>query len=887
MGIVYKAEDTKLDRTVAIKVLPASALSSQDDRARFYREAKSAAALNHPHIAQIYQIEEAVPEGGSAEEPRPFIAMEFIDGSPLDALVKEKPLKLKQAVGLATQIAEALQAAHEAGIVHRDIKCANVMLTAKGKAKVLDFGLAKTTHSTMLTRMGSTLGTVAYMSPEQARGEDVDHRTDLWALGVVLYEMLTGRNPFGGDYEQAVVYSILNETPDPLTAMRTGVPMQLEWIVNKCLAKDAGDRYQNAGDLIVDLRNVDLSDSGITTSQVSMASTRSTSAVPAAQRSWAHAGIPLIGLLVGVLVTWFGIRSMAPEPDPAPLTHVEISLPTLDSFRFPTLSPDGRYMALLATSTSGVYGVFLREMATGSVTHITGSNEAGDRELAFSTDGSKLAFTRGTNEGVFVVDVPTGIPELVVDFGRLSFWTDETTFVFSDDKIGGGATYSYTLDEESLLEIPIDTTSLEESYGNILKSHIPGTNRAFGHQLVRLQGGNMNEGKPVDLFTVDMTTGELDVIIRNAINPEYLGDGLLMYQVGNDDGELVVRPIDPETGRETGPPTRVFPERTATSWGEYRPTPSGDLIFPSLNSTISLRPIVWVAHLEDESIRNVAVNYPDDVVPAFATLSPDGRHVAMAYSATSQSGGDVMMVDRTTNERIQLTFNTSAFMPVFHPTEPFIYYSSGDPSEGEVPQTFRIPLGEIGPGEMVIDGGAVVTFSDDGSKMAYSRFSAETGIATLVLRNGSTGEERILDDESAFPFRAMFSPNGRYVTYMKDPQSGTIGVTATDGSLPPMDIPGVAGGFPMFTPDGEAILFMQQGGIWRIPVRTSPSFAVVGAPESVIQAIQPVAFHLGSDGNELLVVANLVDFVDTGSTEWAHLIWLQNFTSQYLPEGQR
>ncbi|MDA0683388.1 MAG: serine/threonine-protein kinase [Bacteroidetes bacterium] len=215
MGIVYKARDTKLDREVAIKVLPSAALASADDRERFYREAKSAAALNHPNIAQVYQIDEAVPsDAPHGTQPSPFIAMEYIAGGTLQDRIKEAPLSLSDAVKIASQVAEALKAAHAKNIVHRDIKSANVMITEDGIAKVLDFGLAKTNQSTMLTRMGSTLGTVAYMSPEQARGQELDGRTDLYSLGTMLYELIAGRLPFAGEYEQAVVYSILNEPPN-------------------------------------------------------------------------------------------------------------------------------------------------------------------------------------------------------------------------------------------------------------------------------------------------------------------------------------------------------------------------------------------------------------------------------------------------------------------------------------------------------------------------------------------------------------------------------------------------------------------------------------------------------------------------------------------------
>ncbi|NQV72975.1 serine/threonine protein kinase, partial [bacterium] len=259
MGIVYRAKDTKLDRTVAIKVLPSAALASADDRERFYREAKSAAQLHHPNIASVFEIDEAVPsDAPHGTQPSPFIAMEYIAGGTLQDKIKEKPLSLSDAVKMASQVAEALKAAHAKNIVHRDIKSANVMITDEGVAKVLDFGLAKTNQSTMLTRMGSTLGTVAYMSPEQARGQEVDGRTDLYSLGTMLYEMVAGRLPFAGEYEQAVVYGILNEPPEPLTSLRTGVPMDLERIVNKLMAKDADYRLQTATDLLVDLKSVDL-----------------------------------------------------------------------------------------------------------------------------------------------------------------------------------------------------------------------------------------------------------------------------------------------------------------------------------------------------------------------------------------------------------------------------------------------------------------------------------------------------------------------------------------------------------------------------------------------------------------------------------------------------
>jgi len=248
MGVVYKAQDTKLDRTVALKFLPPALTADPDAKARFVHEAKSAAALSHPHISHVYEIDEA--------DGQMFIAIEYIEGRTLKDEIGSGPLKMARAMNIAIQVAQGLQEAHEKGIVHRDIKPANIMITPKGQAKIMDFGLAKAHGQTVLTKAETTLGTFAYMSPEQARGEDVDSRTDVWSLGAVLYEMVTGRRPFEGDYEQAVIYAILNQDPEPVTGLRTGVPLELERIIHKCLRKDAGQRYQGVADLVTDLRQV-------------------------------------------------------------------------------------------------------------------------------------------------------------------------------------------------------------------------------------------------------------------------------------------------------------------------------------------------------------------------------------------------------------------------------------------------------------------------------------------------------------------------------------------------------------------------------------------------------------------------------------------------------
>jgi len=246
MGVVYKAEDTKLDRLVALKFLPPHLMTSEEEKSRFVHEAKTAATLNHTNICTIHEIDE--------HDGQTFIAMEYIEGQSLKNKITERPLKLDEALEIAIQIAIGLHKAHDKQVVHRDIKPANILLSNDGVTKVVDFGLAKLSGQTKLTKDGSTLGTAAYMSPEQTRGEEVDSRTDIWSLGVVFYEMITGILPFKGDYEQAMQYSIVNEEPDSITGLRTGMPMELERIAGKALKKKTDERYQNIGDMLVDLK---------------------------------------------------------------------------------------------------------------------------------------------------------------------------------------------------------------------------------------------------------------------------------------------------------------------------------------------------------------------------------------------------------------------------------------------------------------------------------------------------------------------------------------------------------------------------------------------------------------------------------------------------------
>ncbi len=584
MGIVYKARDTKLDRDVAIKVLPSAALASQEDRARFYREAKAAAALNHPNIAAIHQIDEAVPsDAPHGTQPSPFIAMEYIDGQPLEEHIKRAPLKLDEVIKLAGQIASALEAAHDKDIVHRDIKSANVMLTGKGEAKVLDFGLAKTAHSTMLTRMGSTMGTVAYMSPVQARGEEVDARSDLWSLGIVIYEMIAGKLPFTAEYEQAAVYSILNEDPEPLTALRSGVPMDLEYVVNKLLSKDRKHRFQSASDLMADLSAL----KDASTTRVSTLSTQSVRrAVPGAVRTTKNnyllIGTGIAGSLLGALVIWMLIGNTTPVPPAG--TNMRLSLELPEDLQLSYFGGDGLGLEVpaFALSRDGEKMVYVADSAGTSVlvSHEMGSNEFkvlpstfNAYYPVFSPDGSSIAYL--ANETIYTVGFESGrpIPLTSTSDAMGLYWSDDNWIYWSNQQglVVQRITPSGNLDSKIIAADICRCYNISQGieYGDVLVS---GINGAFHISA----NGETNQTKHIGVnsivvdskYMVSVGTGsliaggiafieqtdevDLGKVVLSDVRTSSIGqrahfavsdDGTLMYALGKQAGltRLVVR----------------------------------------------------------------------------------------------------------------------------------------------------------------------------------------------------------------------------------------------------------------------------------------------------------------------------------------------------------
>jgi eukaryotic-like serine/threonine-protein kinase len=390
MGVVYKAEDTRLQRTVALKFLPLRSLSSEQDRARFLLEARAAAQLDHPNIATVHEVDEV--------EGQTFIAMAFVDGPTIAEKLRQGPFALPEAVDIALQTARALREAHEKGVIHRDVKSANVMLTRRGQVKLTDFGLARLA-SQEITVQRRLQGTPAYMSPEQIQGETVDHRTDIWSLGVMMYEMVTGRLPFRGDYRQALVYAISNEDPEPVASLRPETPAELAEIIEKALAKDPARRYQQIGELMGGLKALQARLGPLSSSAV----VTPLQASPPKSKSLV---LPAVGGAAVVLVlglAWFlGSRSEAP-PQPPQVTPLT-SYPGREEF--PSFSPDGNQVAF---SWNGErqdnFDIYVKLLDSATALRLT-NDPAPDLSPAWAPDGRQIAFLREDPDGssdVYVV----------------------------------------------------------------------------------------------------------------------------------------------------------------------------------------------------------------------------------------------------------------------------------------------------------------------------------------------------------------------------------------------------------------------------------------------------------------------------------------------------
>jgi len=426
MGVVYKAEDAKLKRTVALKFLPKGLEAHEPERARFLQEAQAAAALNHPNICTIHDI--------ASEGEQQFIVMEFVDGKTLRQVIPVQ--KMQDAITYAIQIGEALQEAHSKGVVHRDIKTDNIMINSKNQIKVMDFGLAKLKGSLKLTRTSSTVGTLAYMAPEQIQGGEVDARSDIFSFGVVLYEMLTGHLPFRGEHEAAMMYSIVNEEPEPIERCKSDVSPVLANIIQRALEKDPNDRYQSAGDMVIELRRAKKETSRVfrafivpATMDKGPATVFEEQPTPVVGKRTKSPRVVFWAGLCGVLILAAAIIFFIALPSHPPRLNPNMSFRTLEvpftQMWYPSISRDGQWISFPACDANNEWSIYFMNVAKGNPLRLTKEPISQTYDTDISPDASEVLYDRrppGGSFGIYVVSSAGGIGRKIEEPAVFGKW---------------------------------------------------------------------------------------------------------------------------------------------------------------------------------------------------------------------------------------------------------------------------------------------------------------------------------------------------------------------------------------------------------------------------------------------------------------------------------
>ena len=795
MGVVYKAEDTKLERTVALKFLAAHLLQDEESRARFIREAKAAAALSHPNVCTVYEIDEA--------SGRTFIAMEFVAGDSLDKKIEAGPLKIEEAVDIAAQIAKGLEAAHKKRIYHRDIKPQNVIVGEEGHLTVMDFGLAQLADRTRLTRDNTTLGTMAYMSPEQTEGSGTDHHTDIWSLGVVLYEMVTGQHPFKGDYDKAVMYSILNEQPEPITALRTGVPMELERVANKCLAKRTEQRYQTAADLIVDLQSI-TEGPDIATKVVRVAADPS----PRPNRLWPVLAAALA--LVGIGVSWMHFT----EPElKRPVRKFALAPEGFQSSEGrAAISPNGEYIVYAAGTPE--MSLWVRPLNQESPRRLEGTE--GARRPFWSPDSEFIGFVAGSILKRLPVSVgPT------VDICRLP---------------GSGRFFlgAWRPDGESILFASQNPTRLFE---------------------VSARGGEPR-------LIVDRASSEE---AGWASSPQFLSDRILLYRVGTASvGEsLVAR--DMMTGEEqewpvpagafayspTGhilyqPHSRFTGDVWALPFSSKPMGPSGtpfsiasDAGWPSVGAgavlvyrqegapqTVRVRIVDRSGEEIDDTDRRWRLGW-------HPTFSPGGKRLIAAVSNTDTE--DIWLYDLINRNWTRLAGDPSIqTFPVWVPDGKRVSFSS---TRDSTDIGIYIQSAEPGEAQILLDapGTEIVTdWNRATDRILYYRVETDERARDLwyLEPDGQGGYDPKLFLSEPFNQRAgAFSPDGRWVAYVTDQEgSNEVYVRKFPEGTPVHKVSRQGGEAPRWRSNGQELYYVEGQTLVAVDVNLEKEFSF-GTPE--------------------------------------------------------
>lgn len=823
MGEVYQAKDMKLGRDVAIKVLPEEFALDKDRVARFQREAKLLASLNHPNIAAIHGLEES--------EGTHFLVMELIEGETLKDRIKTGPIPVEEALQLALQMAEALEAAHEKGVIHRDLKPANIKVTPDGKVKILDFGLAKAyvgdqgninladspTISAAATQQGVILGTAAYMSPEQAKGKNVDKRADIWAFGVVLFEMLTGKSLFSGEDVSSTLARVLEREPDFSTLPQMLHP-RIQLMLERCLKKDLKDRYSSISDARVDIQSVFADPSGVfaqpSTGFEPQKKTRTT-------LTWI-AVIILAVIIVGTAV--WKLRT----PEPRQVSRFYYEVPNGREFSNPLspffkVSPNGRQFVY--STTKGIYLQSIDELDTKL---IAGTVDEEPSDPFFSPDGQWIGYWSMGDGKLKKIPINGGAPIALADVENPSgpSWCDDNTILYGSYFSGirrisadGGTPEVIIGQEGEHLMLP---QMLPDGKSVLFTKH-------------EWEGGAMQA------VVESLETEERKVLIEGAVGARYYPTGHLIYTIEND---IFAAPFDPDKLEITGGQVPLLEDVFTSTRTHYDISDSGTLLYipgpaATIGTSVEQRTLVWVDRDgKEEAIPAVPNNY------GLPRISPDGTKVAL--SANTGDNIDIWVWDFARKTMTRLTFDDAADLaPLWTPDSKRIVFTSGRKGTGGVYWKAADGTGEVEhlcslPSETLLP----CSWSSDGKTMVLMAVNFRPASAAQVIGSDigamsmeGDREYRPLLEEKYFEANPQISPDGRWMVYTSNEssreeiyvrpfpevQSGGRWQVSTNG-----------GRGALWSPNGQELFYQSDEGIMVVDIEAEPTFRP-GNPKILFQ----------------------------------------------------
>ena len=844
MGEVYRARDTKLNRDVALKILPEAFAADHDRLTRFTREAQTLASLNHPNIAQIHGLEDSSTAHA--------LVMEFVDGADLAQRLAHGPIPADETIAIAKQIADAIEAAHEQGIVHRDLKPSNVKVRDDGTVKVLDFGLAKalegsgaaahsgslslspTVASPAMTGIGMVMGTAAYMSPEQAKGKSVDKRADIWSFGVVLYEMLTGQVLFQGETASEVMASVIMHEPD-LRALPASVPSSLRWVIARCLVRDPRLRLRDIGEA-----RLALSGAGV------MPTTASAPQPPSRALTHALAAVAA-GLAIVLVATAVWLWRAAGTRPVEDVIRFELQPPAKTSLSLvarPTvaLSPDGSLLAFVA-STQGESRVYLRSL--GDVTARAVPGTEGATNPVFSPDGKEIAFfTTGRLKKTTLDGVVTMISEAGSDGDpRGIAWLPDGTVAFASIAAGPLVQVRSTGGPTRPL------TTLDEKKGE--RTHrwpaaLPGGRLLF---TVGTLGSPDNYDRAT-IEALDLATGKRQVVLEGASSARYASGHLLFVR----ESILYAIPFDVDSMTTRGTPVQVLRGvngDTTTGASHLAVADNGTIAYASGTALAAANRLVWV----DRQGKTQPIGLPQGLY-FDPRISPDGTRVAVTWQTLTAGNGDIWVSDLTRNTFTRLSFSQGALSPVWSADGKRIYYSAIDPS-GRKTTIMRRPADGSREAEPVaeLDSRAylqAVTPDEKTVLIDYQVVGPSGGKGELMtLALGESAKPQPLVTSVFDEYAATWSPDRRWLAYQSD-ESGRAEVYVRDTSAGGgrWQVSTTGGEEPHWAADGRALYYRNESQLMAVAVDTRTTFAPA-PPQLLFEGV----YNLRSDTGVSYAVA--------------------------------